>query len=94
MGGLWVPVLIGSVEFLFGIRLFLLVEAPSFIMCFIISGLLNLIAMLRMVNLKDRGLLTVLALPEWNGRMGEKLRPADWAVMANVVTTLKVCWRD
>ena len=50
--------------------------------------------MLRMVNLKDRGLLTVLALPEWNERMEEKLRPADWAVMANVVTTLKVSWRD
>ena len=46
-------------------------------------------AMLRMVNLKDRGLLTVLALPEWNERI-EKLRPADWAVMANVVATLKV----
>ena len=50
MGGSWVPVLIGSVEFLFGIRLFLLVEAPSFIMCFIISGLLNLIAILRIVS--------------------------------------------
>ena len=47
-------------------------------------------AILRMVNLKDRGLLTVLALPEWNERIEEKLRPADWAVMANVVATLKV----
>ena len=46
--------------------------------------------MLRMVNLKDHGLLTVLALPEWNERIEEKLRPADWAVMANVVATLKV----
>ena len=46
--------------------------------------------MLRMVNLKGHGLLTVLALPEWNERIEEKLRPADWAVMANIVTTLKV----
>ena len=47
-------------------------------------------AMLRMVNFKDRGLLTVLALLEWNVRIEEKLRPAYWAVMANVVATLKV----
>ena len=47
-------------------------------------------AMLRMVNLKDSGLLTVITLPEWNERIEEKLRPADWAVMANVVATLKV----
>ena len=44
-----------------------------------------------MGDLKDRGLLTVLALPEWNERIEEKLRPADWAVMANIVTSLKVC---
>ena len=48
--------------------------------------------MLRMVNLKDHGLLSVLALPEWKGRMEDKLIPADWAVMANIVTTLKVSW--
>ena len=48
--------------------------------------------MLRMINLKDHGLLTVLALPEWNERIEEKMIPADWAVMANIVTTLKVSW--
>ena len=45
-----------------------------------------------MLYLKDRGLLEALAIPEWSAKLSEKLRPGDWTVMANIVTTLKVCW--
>ena len=44
----------------------------------------------RMLYLKDRGLLEVLAMPEWSSKVLDKLRPGDWTVMANIVTTLKV----
>ena len=46
-----------------------------------------------MVYLKDRGLQEVLAMPEWSQKetlASNKLRAADWTVMANVVTVLKV----
>ena len=46
-----------------------------------------------MVYLKDRGLQDVLAMPEWAQKetiASNKLRAADWTVMANVLTVLKV----
>ena len=46
-----------------------------------------------MVYLKDRGLQDVLAMSEWvqkDNLANNKLRTADWLVMANVVTVLKV----
>ena len=43
-----------------------------------------------MLYLKDRGLLEVLAMPEWSSKVLDKIRPGDWTVMANIVTTLKV----
>ena len=46
-----------------------------------------------MVYLKDRGLQDVLAMPEWAQKESiarNKLRAADWTVMANVVSVLKV----
>ena len=41
-----------------------------------------------MVYLKDRGLLDVLAMPEWAQKeklANNKLRTADWIVMENIV---------
>ena len=46
-----------------------------------------------MIYLKDRGLQDVLAMPEWvqkDNLANNKLRTADWTVMANVVSVLKV----
>ena len=46
-----------------------------------------------MVYLKDHGLQDVLAMPEWvqkDNLANNKLRTADWTVMANVVSVLKV----
>ena len=31
-------------------------------------------------------------MPEWSSKVLDKLRPGDWTVMANIVTTLKVRW--
>ena len=49
--------------------------------------------MSRMVYLKDRGLQDVLAMPEWVQKetiANNKLRTADWVVMGNIVSVLKV----
>ena len=49
--------------------------------------------MSRMVYLKDRGLLDVLAMPEWAQKeklANNKLGTADWIVIGNIVSVLKV----
>ena len=49
--------------------------------------------MSRMVYLKERGLQDVLAMPEWAQKeklATNKLRTADWIVMGNIVSVLKV----
>ena len=49
--------------------------------------------MCRMVYLKERGLQDVLAMPEWAQKeklATSKLKTADWIVMGNIVSVLKV----
>ena len=49
--------------------------------------------MSRMVYLKERGLQDVLAMPEWAQKetlATNNLRTADWIVMGNIVSVLKV----
>ena len=49
--------------------------------------------MSRMVHLKEQGLQDVLAMPEWAQKeklATNKLGTADWIVMGNIVSVLKV----